>query len=129
MSARAMAAAPVCDRCGRRHAATDAPAVDRFDPAIPAGFRAAYRGAPLRLTREAAITDMCRYRVAWASVERVFVRYSPEQRATRASSQRLGHVARQSVGEFFYWTPVVPGKAFPSRHSAASAGASVKVGA
>jgi len=55
-------------------------------------------------------------------VVRGFQRYSPEQRAARAASHRLGHRQRQAVGEFYYTHPARPGVAFSSRQAAARAG-------
>lgn len=51
-------------------------------------------------------------------VVRHFQRYTPEQRASRAASHRLGHRQRTAVGEYFYTHPDVPGVAFPTRSAA-----------
>lgn len=54
-------------------------------------------------------------------VVRHFQRYTPEQRADRAASHRLGHTQRHAVGEYFYTHPDVPGLAYPTRTAAAHA--------
>jgi hypothetical protein len=54
-------------------------------------------------------------------VVRHLQRYTPEQRADRTASHRLGHLQRRSIGEYFYTHPDVPGVAFPRRHLAARA--------
>jgi hypothetical protein len=56
-----------------------------------------------------------------AKVVRNFQRFTSEQRATHASSHRLGHRQRQSVGETFYTHPSIPNVAFPTRRRAAEA--------
>jgi hypothetical protein len=53
---------PVCPSCDCIHGGMDVRAVDRFNPAGPAGFRADFPGAPLRDTRAEAHTDMCDFR-------------------------------------------------------------------
>lgn len=45
---------------------------------------------------------------------RYFQRYTPEQRADRAASFRLGPVQRDHVGEYCYVHPLRPDRAFPS---------------
>lgn len=54
-------------------------------------------------------------------VARVFQRYTPEQRASRAASRRLGHQQRQSVGEVYFTHPDLPGRTFDRRRGAAEA--------
>lgn len=54
-------------------------------------------------------------------VVRMLQRYSPEQRADRASSFRLGHRQHMAVGEYFYVHPDVPGRAYSTRTAAAKA--------
>lgn len=59
-------------------------------------------------------------------VVRHFQRYTAEQRADRAASHRLGPRQRQSVGEYFYTHPDVPGRCFPTRGRAAQAARDVR---
>jgi hypothetical protein len=47
-------------------------------------------------------------------IVRHWQRYTPEERANRAASHRLGHRQRTALGEFFYTHPDLPGVAFPS---------------
>ena len=54
-------------------------------------------------------------------VFRCFQPYSSETRANHASSHRLGHRQRESVGEFFYTHPAIPNRAFLTRKAAAIA--------
>lgn len=54
-------------------------------------------------------------------VIRNFHPYSSETRANHAASHRLGHRQRQSLGEYFYTHPSVPGIAFQTRGAAARA--------
>lgn len=55
-------------------------------------------------------------------VVRHYERYTPEQRANRAASHRLGPRQRLAVGEYIYTHPYVPGVAFTTRAAAARAG-------
>lgn len=49
---------------------------------------------------------------------RIFMRYTPEQRADHASSHRLGRRQREAVGEFFYEHDMIPDRAFPTAKTA-----------
>ena len=49
---------------------------------------------------------------------RLMERYSSEQRAERAASQRMGHRQRQAVGEFFYMNHLEPNSAYPTAKQA-----------
>ncbi len=48
-------------------------------------------------------------------------KFTPEQRADRASSHRLGHRQRGAVGSYFYTHPDLPGRSFDTRGAAARA--------
>ncbi|MEH3063840.1 MAG: hypothetical protein PGN33_14225 [Methylobacterium radiotolerans] len=54
-------------------------------------------------------------------VVRCFQHYGSEVRANHQASHRLGHRQRESVGEFFYVHPDLPGRAFSKRKFAAAA--------
>lgn len=54
-------------------------------------------------------------------VVRNFQPYSSDTRAMHASSQRIGHRKRQSVGEYFYTHPEIPNIAFDQKKKAAIA--------
>ena len=54
-------------------------------------------------------------------ISRVFERYTHDERALLASSHRVGYRQRESKGEFFWVTELVPGIAFPSRGRAIAA--------
>lgn len=49
---------------------------------------------------------------------RCFHRYDSETRANHAASSRVGHVKRQSSGEFFYTHPMTGDIAFPTAKQA-----------
>jgi len=52
------------------------------------------------------------------NAERGFTRYTPEMRASMASSFRLGYQQRHNVGEAFWTHPLRPGVCFPTRPAA-----------
>tara|TARA_B100000519_G_scaffold202972_1_gene223290 strand:+ start:4655 stop:5032 length:378 start_codon:yes stop_codon:yes gene_type:complete len=54
-------------------------------------------------------------------VIRHFQSYSSDARALHASSHRLGHRKRQSIGEYFYTHPEIPDIAFDQKKKAAIA--------
>jgi hypothetical protein len=55
------------------------------------------------------------------TVHRVFERYDSETRMNLAASHKLGYRKRQSVGEFYYVSDVIPNVAFPTRSAAENA--------
>jgi len=59
------------------------------------------------------------------AVTRCFQRYSAEDRASCASSHRLGHRQRAALGEYFYVASNVPNTAFPTRGQAVRAAVEV----
>lgn len=52
---------PACPKCRAVHHPMMTRAVGRFDPHSPTGYKAEYQDAPLRGTRDEAITDMCKW--------------------------------------------------------------------
>lgn len=52
---------------------------------------------------------------------RSFQHYTPDQRADVASSHRLTSKRRQSIGEYFYTHPMMPGVAYPTAKAATTA--------
>jgi|TARA_E500000318_G_scaffold110111_1_gene124722 hypothetical protein len=59
-------------------------------------------------------------------VVRNFQPYSSDTRAMHASSTRIGHRKRQSVGEYFYTHPEIPNIAFDQKKKAAFAALSAR---
>lgn len=55
-----------------------------------------------------------------------FHKYTSEQRATHAASNRLGYQKRVSVGEVFWTHPDLPGVCYPTRKEAATAAVSAR---
>jgi len=54
-------------------------------------------------------------------VTRHFQKYTPEQKTDRAASRKLGHRAREKIGEYFYSTNVIPDRAFDTAKEAREA--------
>lgn len=54
-------------------------------------------------------------------VTRYFQSYGSEARSNLQASNRVGYQQRESVGEFFYVHPDLPGRAFTKRGHAAKA--------
>lgn len=52
---------------------------------------------------------------------RIFQQFTSEERANRAASHRMGHRQKEAVGEYFYTTPGVPGRAFDTAGQAKDA--------
>lgn len=56
---------------------------------------------------------------ALPKITRQFMRYTAEQRTNRMASHKLGHRAKETVGEYFYTRDDVPNIAFATRKQAA----------
>ena len=67
------------------------------------------------------MTGITKAQLDLLGVHRCFQRYSADQRATMASSHRLGHRQRQQAGEYYWTSELVPGVAFTSRGRAIAA--------